>query len=68
MWKMNHTESLVCIVFLIMLLIVLLFNPNSGVADVIGRKFGSQKLPYNSNKSIAGSVAMLTAGFIASVG
>lgn len=43
-------------------------HPDSGVADVIGRKFGSQKLPYNNNKSIAGSVAMLTAGFIASVG
>ncbi|KAL1817248.1 hypothetical protein DCAR_0521673 [Daucus carota subsp. sativus] len=39
-----------------------------GVADIIGRKFGSQKLPYNSDKSIAGSVAMLIAGFIASVG
>lgn len=39
-----------------------------GLADIIGRRFGSQKLPYNSNKSIAGSVAMLIAGFIASVG
>lgn len=40
----------------------------SGIADVVGRRFGRQKLPYNSNKSIAGSVAMATAGFLASVG
>ncbi|KAL8092223.1 putative phytol kinase 3, chloroplastic isoform X2 [Apium graveolens] len=39
-----------------------------GLADIIGRRFGSQKLPYNNNKSIAGSVAMLLGGFIASVG
>ncbi|EOY34558.1 Phosphatidate cytidylyltransferase family protein isoform 3 [Theobroma cacao] len=39
-----------------------------GIADVVGRRFGRQKLPYNSNKSIAGSVAMATAGFLASVG
>lgn len=40
----------------------------SGLADIIGRRFGSHKLPYNRNKSIAGSIAMMTAGFIASVG
>ncbi|XVF68473.1 hypothetical protein PTKIN_Ptkin11bG0005600 [Pterospermum kingtungense] len=39
-----------------------------GFADVVGRRFGAQKLPYNRNKSIAGSVAMATAGFLASVG
>nr|AUZ98394.1 farnesol kinase [Trachyspermum ammi] len=39
-----------------------------GLADIIGRRFGSQRLPYNNNKSVAGSVAMLIAGFITSVG
>ncbi|CAA7406254.1 unnamed protein product [Spirodela intermedia] len=39
-----------------------------GVADVIGRRFGRVKLPYNSSKSYAGSVAMAAAGFLASVG
>ncbi|KAL4296449.1 hypothetical protein GQ457_12G030080 [Hibiscus cannabinus] len=39
-----------------------------GFADVVGRRFGRQKLPYNRNKSIAGSVAMATTGFLSSVG
>ncbi|XVF05776.1 hypothetical protein REPUB_Repub05bG0201500 [Reevesia pubescens] len=39
-----------------------------GFADVVGRRFGRQKLPHNRNKSIAGSVAMATAGFLTSVG
>ncbi|KAM7257330.1 hypothetical protein ACFE04_013071 [Oxalis oulophora] len=39
-----------------------------GFADVVGRRFGSQKLPYNKNKSVAGSVAMASAGFLASLG
>lgn len=39
-----------------------------GFADIIGRRFGSQKLPYNKNKSIAGSIAMALAGFLASIG
>ncbi|KAJ6895886.1 farnesol kinase [Populus alba x Populus x berolinensis] len=39
-----------------------------GVADIVGRRFGRQKIPYNKNKSIAGSVAMALAGFLASVG
>ncbi|KAH7656761.1 hypothetical protein IHE45_18G094000 [Dioscorea alata] len=38
-----------------------------GIADIVGRRFGSQKLPYNKNKSFAGSIAMVVAGFIASV-
>lgn len=40
----------------------------SGVADIVGRRFGTQKLPYNRNKSIAGSVAMASAGFLSSIG
>ncbi|XP_047325785.1 probable phytol kinase 3, chloroplastic, partial [Impatiens glandulifera] len=39
-----------------------------GIADIIGRNFGKQKLPYNINKSIAGSISMFIAGFIASIG
>ncbi|CAN0902145.1 Probable phytol kinase 3, chloroplastic [Linum grandiflorum] len=39
-----------------------------GMADVVGRRFGEQKLSYNRNKSIAGSVAMASAGFVASLG
>ncbi|KAL6204382.1 hypothetical protein ACLB2K_021650 [Fragaria x ananassa] len=39
-----------------------------GLADVVGRRFGTQKIPYNRNKSIAGSVAMASAGFLSSIG
>ncbi|XAR58892.1 hypothetical protein NMG60_11014463 [Bertholletia excelsa] len=39
-----------------------------GLADIIGRRFGNQKIPYNPSKSVAGSIAMATAGFIASIG
>ncbi|KAK5846966.1 hypothetical protein PVK06_003267 [Gossypium arboreum] len=39
-----------------------------GLADVVGRRLGRKKLPYNRNKSVAGSVAMATAGFLSSVG
>ncbi|XP_076943907.1 putative phytol kinase 3, chloroplastic [Bidens hawaiensis] len=37
------------------------------IADIIGRRFG-KKIPYNKDKSFAGSIAMATTGFIASVG
>ncbi|KAJ7964230.1 Phytol kinase [Quillaja saponaria] len=39
-----------------------------GLADIVGRRFGSKKIPYNSNKSLAGSFAMAAAGFLASLG
>ncbi|GMN23648.1 hypothetical protein TIFTF001_000193 [Ficus carica] len=39
-----------------------------GFADIVGRQFGNRKIPYNQNKSIAGSIAMASAGFLASVG
>ncbi|KAL3699075.1 hypothetical protein R1sor_017097 [Riccia sorocarpa] len=39
-----------------------------GIADIMGRKFGSKKLPYNPDKSWAGSVAMLIFGFLVSFG
>jgi len=39
-----------------------------GIADVLGRRLGKEKLPYNPNKSYAGSIAMAVGGFLASVG
>ncbi|XP_076918832.1 putative phytol kinase 3, chloroplastic [Bidens hawaiensis] len=39
-----------------------------GMADIIGRRFGTKKIPYNKDKSFAGSIAMAAAGFIVSVG
>ncbi|KAJ6432958.1 hypothetical protein OIU84_020070 [Salix udensis] len=39
-----------------------------GVADIIGRRFGSMKLPYNQHKSWAGSVSMFICGFLISIG
>ncbi|KAI5674963.1 hypothetical protein M9H77_05913 [Catharanthus roseus] len=39
-----------------------------GMADIVGRRLGHQKLPYNSNKSIIGSISMAIAGFLASLG
>ncbi|KAI3676181.1 hypothetical protein L1987_85782 [Smallanthus sonchifolius] len=39
-----------------------------GFADIIGRRFGNKKLPYNNDKSFAGSIAMAIAGFMSSVG
>ncbi|XP_020101898.1 probable phytol kinase 2, chloroplastic isoform X2 [Ananas comosus] len=38
------------------------------VADIVGRQFGKEKLPYNPSKSYAGSLAMFLAGFISSIG
>ena len=34
-----------------------------GVADLVGRRIGKAKLPWNPGKSWAGSIAMLLAGF-----
>ncbi|CAJ2640337.1 unnamed protein product [Trifolium pratense] len=39
-----------------------------GMADVIGRRFGRKKILYNKNKSYAGSIAMASSGFLASIG
>ncbi|XP_031387848.1 probable phytol kinase 3, chloroplastic [Punica granatum] len=39
-----------------------------GFADIVGRRFGHHKIPYNKRKSLAGSVAMASAGFLASIG
>ncbi|XP_004500292.1 probable phytol kinase 3, chloroplastic [Cicer arietinum] len=39
-----------------------------GMADIVGRRFGSKKISYNKNKSYAGSIAMASSGFLASIG
>ncbi|XP_057736057.1 probable phytol kinase 1, chloroplastic isoform X2 [Arachis stenosperma] len=39
-----------------------------GVADILGRRFGSMKIPYNQKKSWAGSISMLVFGFLVSIG
>ncbi|XP_059666003.1 probable phytol kinase 1, chloroplastic [Cornus florida] len=39
-----------------------------GVADIMGRRFGSIKIPYNQNKSWAGSISMFAFGFLISMG
>ncbi|XP_021849394.1 phytol kinase 1, chloroplastic isoform X5 [Spinacia oleracea] len=40
----------------------------AGIADIMGRKFGNVKLPYNQKKSWAGSISMFIFGFLISVG
>ncbi|PRQ56485.1 putative phytol kinase [Rosa chinensis] len=39
-----------------------------GVADIMGRRFGSIKIPYNHRKSWAGSISMFVFGFLISLG
>ncbi|KAM7264924.1 hypothetical protein ACFE04_002607 [Oxalis oulophora] len=39
-----------------------------GIADIMGRKFGATKLPYNQHKSFAGSISMFVFGFLVSTG
>ncbi|GFP90980.1 probable phytol kinase 1 chloroplastic [Phtheirospermum japonicum] len=39
-----------------------------GIADIMGRRFGSVKLPYNPQKSWAGSISMFLFGFLVSIG
>lgn len=38
------------------------------MADIVGRRFGKKKIPYNKDKSFAGSIAMAASGFIVSLG
>ncbi|KAF3775974.1 putative phytol kinase 1 [Nymphaea thermarum] len=39
-----------------------------GVADIMGRRFGTQKLPYNEQKSWVGSISMFLFGSLSSLG
>lgn len=45
------------------------FKPrwDAGIADIMGRRFGSTKLPYNPLKSWAGSISMFLFGFLVSI-
>lgn len=43
---------------------LMLMCGGDGLADIIGRRFGSAKLPYNKQKSWAGSFAMFWGGWI----
>ncbi|KAI6676586.1 hypothetical protein NL676_037382 [Syzygium grande] len=45
-----------------------MMSGGDGIADIIGRRFGSQKLPYNQQKSWAGSISMFICGFVISIG
>lgn len=39
---------------------------DAGFADIVGRKYGKLKLPYNSDKSYIGSVAFFMLASLAS--
>lgn len=39
-----------------------------GIADIMGRRFGSVKIPYNKKKSWVGSISMFIFGFLISIG
>ncbi|KAJ0470342.1 putative phytol kinase [Helianthus annuus] len=39
-----------------------------GIADIMGRRFGIHKIPYNKHKSWVGSISMFIAGFLISIG
>ncbi|XP_022133528.1 probable phytol kinase 1, chloroplastic, partial [Momordica charantia] len=39
-----------------------------GIADIMGRRFGSKRLPYNQGKSWIGSISMFIFGFWVSIG
>ncbi|KAG2482727.1 hypothetical protein HYH03_018358 [Edaphochlamys debaryana] len=50
------------------LIAVAMMCGGDGLADIVGRRWGGAKLPYNSSKSWAGSVAMLLGGWGMSYG
>lgn len=45
------------------IVVLIILCAGDGMADVIGRRFGRGKIPFNPRKSWAGSIAMLLAGF-----
>jgi phytol kinase len=47
-------------------LVLAMMCGGDGIADIVGRSFGSMKLPWNKDKSYAGSVAMFVFGFLVS--
>jgi phytol kinase len=50
------------------ILALMLMCGGDGLADVVGRRWGSVKLPFGSEKSWAGSAAMLVGGFVFAFG
>lgn len=50
------------------LIVVAMMCGGDGLADIVGRRWGSLKLPFNTSKSWAGSGAMLVGGFLMSAG
>lgn len=46
------------------ILALMLMCGGDGLADIVGRRFGRVKLPFNRDKSWAGSAAMLIGGFV----
>lgn len=47
---------------------LMLMCGGDGMADVIGRRFGKQKLPWASEKSWLGSIAMFLGGWVLAIG
>jgi phytol kinase len=47
---------------------VMLLCGGDGLADIVGRRLGRQKLPFNPNKSWAGSLAMFLGGYAFAAG
>ncbi|KAH9617528.1 hypothetical protein KSS87_013667 [Heliosperma pusillum] len=45
-----------------------MMSGGDGVADIMGRRFGTVKIPYNKKKSWAGSISMFAFGFLTSLG
>ena len=47
---------------------LMLLCGGDGLADVVGKRFGSIRLPWSKNKSLQGSFAMFAGGWLLSVG
>ncbi|XP_039127828.1 probable phytol kinase, chloroplastic isoform X3 [Dioscorea cayenensis subsp. rotundata] len=47
---------------------IAMMSGGDGFADIVGRRFGTLKLPYNKRKSWIGSISMFTFGFLFSIG
>jgi phytol kinase len=45
---------------------LMLMCGGDGLADILGRRYGTKKIPWNSNKSLAGSAGMLMGGWVLS--
>ncbi len=50
------------------LIALMLLCGGDGLADIVGRRLGRRRLPFNPGKSWAGSLAMLAGGFVLALG